>query len=94
MTDKDRALLAMNEAFLGPTLRESMALVEKMERVPLCAVCPAAQWYTMETEAAVASLECFCTEFRGVMYGPTRQVVTVCDGRADAVERATAKRSG
>ena len=59
--------------------------------MPLCVVCPSAQWYRIEDDKGEAHLECFCTEFRGVMFDRRKRGVTACDGRTDAVERDRAR---
>ena len=92
MTDNDRITLAENKALIGPTLKANLKLIEEMKRVPLCAICPAAQWYSIETGEGIPSLEAYCTTFRGVMYEPRRRIVTACDGRADAVDRQAPQR--
>ena len=81
MTENDEIMLERNAAHIGPTLQNARALVEKMVRVPLCAACPAAQWYKYSDD----QLHCFCTQFRGVMYNHTRAAITECDGHADAI---------
>lgn len=93
MTDADDQMLEREATLLGPTLQEersrpsTASLLEKLERVPVCAVCPAARWYKLDDD----KLECFCTEYRGVMYDDRRKVaVTACDARADALERSAA----
>ena len=90
MTDDDRDLLKGNKRFLGPTLIAAQALLDAMKRVPVCAVCPAARWYRIVDKTGAERLECFCTEFRGVMYGIKAEAVTSCDARADALERPRA----
>lgn len=38
-------------------------------------------------------LECFCTQFRGVMYDRRKKAaVTVCDARTDALEKVAGKK--
>lgn len=81
MTDKDASMLKINEAYLGPTLLNARALLEKMDIVPLCAVCPAAKWYQIANDR----LNCYCSQFHGVMYNDPKKAVTLCDGRADAI---------
>lgn len=64
-------------------------MLERMERVPLCAACPAAQWYLTRDSQGAEELEAFCTQFRSVMYRRASRVVTSCDAREDAIGRAT-----
>jgi len=72
---------------IGPTLRENYDLLKGWDSVPVCAACPMAQWYKLESDQGVATFECFCTAFRGVMYGAGRRAVTACDARADALKK-------
>lgn len=90
MTDEDDQMLENESALMGATLllersRPSTdSLLNKMERVPVCAVCPAARWYKLDDD----KLECFCVEYRGTMYDAYKKVaVTTCDARADALKR-------
>ena len=57
------------------------------EPLPLCVVCPSAQWYGIEDENGAKRLEAFCTEFRGTMYDHRQRAVTACDARTDAIAR-------
>ncbi len=50
MTDEDRDLLRDGADYIGLTLSDAPDLLEKMDRVPLCAVCPAAQWYVLDDD--------------------------------------------
>lgn len=99
MNDEDRRLLRDWGDHLSPTLDENYNLVEALDRVPVCVACPMAQWYKLEmappkpgmdTKPAVepkpATLECFCTAYRGVMYNGGR-AVTACDARQDALNK-------
>lgn len=81
MTDDDKIMLERNVANIGPTLLNARELLDKMERVPLCAVCPAGQWYRYADD----QLHCFCTKFQGVMYNHMKYPVTECDAYDDAV---------
>ena len=67
-------------------------MVKAFERVPVCVACPMAQWYKLEAapskqgaEPKPATLECFCTAFRGVMYNGGG-AVTACDAFQDALD--------
>ena len=84
MTDDDKLLRDFTH-LLSPTLEESYSLVETMERVPACAVCPIAQWYKMKDKLGAETAECFCLAFRDVMYRGGARVVTDCDARRDAI---------
>lgn len=93
MNEDDRRLLQGWDDLLGVTLGKNYDLVKALPRVPLCAVCPMAQWYKLEDsptkpdeKPAVPRLECFCTAYRGVMYDG-RRVVTACDAWEDAVKQ-------
>ena len=87
MTDAERRLLQEQAAYVGPVVNVSRPLLETMLPMPLCVVCPSAQWYRIEDDKGEAHLECFCTEFRGVMYDLRKRAVTACDGRTDAIDR-------
>ena len=91
MTDAERRLLRDQAAYIGPVVDQARDLLELMKPMPLCVVCPSAQWYRIEDDKSKAHLECFCTEFRGVMFDVRRRGVTACDGRTDAIERDTAR---
>ena len=89
MTENDTRLIRDGLQYLGPTLQnewnsQARGLIGKMAQVPLCAVCPAAQWYRIE-QADKAELESFCTQFRGVMYSGGR-AITDCDARDDSIK--------
>lgn len=96
LTQEDRDLLDSGESHLSHTLLRVRHRLETLfGRVPLCAICPAALWYLKErelseSEAAAGKareqLECFCTKFRGVMYGHEHSVITECDARLDLIE--------
>lgn len=97
MRDDDRRFLGSFDDQLTPTLKENYDLVEQLERVPVCVACPMAQWYKLETappkqgaEPKPATLECFCTAFRGVMYNGGR-AVTACDAFQDAADERDGK---
>lgn len=90
MIEEDARFLHTWVDEVGPTLRGARDLLEKMTRVPACAACPAARWYRLENQNGLATLECFCTEFRGVMFDG-RRVITHCDGREDALHRNSLK---
>ena len=94
MTDADQELLRQEAAYLGPVVQASRKLLDAMEPLPLCAVCPAAQWYRIEDDQRTPRLEAFCTAFRGVMYDHRRRAVTACDGRTDTIEGGTKARPG
>lgn len=81
MTEADEIMLKNNAASMGPTLLDARALLEKMERVPLCAVCPAGRWYRYADD----QLHCFCTKFQGAMYNHSKYPITACDAYDDAV---------
>ncbi|ODT94283.1 MAG: hypothetical protein ABS86_00340 [Sphingobium sp. SCN 64-10] len=92
MNENDRRFLQGWGDELSPTLDENYELVTGMARVPVCVACPMAQWYKLEhppskpsEEPRQATLECFCTAYRGVMYDG-RRVVTACDARLDALK--------
>lgn len=87
MTEADKILLVEQAAWIGPVVEASRALLETMRPMPLCVVCPSAQWYRIEDEKGEKRVEAFCTEFRGVMYDHRRRAVTACDARTDAIER-------
>ena len=91
MTEAERLLFETHAAYVGPVIQSSRPLLNKMTPMPLCVVCPAAQWYQMTDEKGVARLECFCTEFRGRMYGFQRDPVTACDAHADAIDRKVSR---
>ncbi len=91
MTDDDRRLLLEQATYIGPVVDEARSLLEAMKPLPLCVVCPSAQWYRIEDDKGEAHLECFCIEFRGVMYDRRKRGVTACDGRTDAIERDRAR---
>jgi hypothetical protein len=80
MTEADEIMLKNNAANMGPTLLDARALLEKMEPVPLCAVCTAGQWYKYADD----QLHCFCTKFQGTMYNHNKYPVTACDAYEDA----------
>lgn len=63
----------------GPTLA-SDPNANLGEPKPLCAECPAGWWYKVGNR-----LECFCTQFRSVMFGPRNPAVTACDAREEAI---------
>ena len=82
-------------AMFAATFIEPGKLHPKLRRaLPLCAVCPAAQWYRIEDDQRTPRLEAFCTAFRGVMYDHRRRAVTACDGRTDTIEGGTKARPG
>ncbi|MDX5983689.1 hypothetical protein [Sphingomonas echinoides] len=87
MTADDRDLLEQNQHLQGPTLLGAPILLGAMKRIPVCAVCPSARWYRIADKAGAERLECFCTEFRGVMYGVKEEAVMSCDARTDALDR-------
>ena len=94
MNEDDRRFLRDWDDHIGSTLRENYDLLKGLDRVPVCTACPMAQWYKLESappkpgaEQKLPTLECFCTAFRGVMYGAGRQAVTACDARADALKK-------
>lgn len=84
MTDAELRQALEAQTLISPALRSSLDLVRKIKRLPVCIVCPAAQWYKTENHEKVEELECFCTQFRGLMFQPPRRVVTDCDGYIDA----------
>lgn len=86
MTDDGRRLLRDFAHQLSPTLDEAYHLVKKMERVPVCAVCPMAQWYKLQDRTGAETPECFCTAFHGVMFREGGRVVTACDAHQDAID--------
>jgi hypothetical protein len=90
MDDGDRLLLDENETYVGPTLRDhaSRKLLEAMSPLPLCTVCPGGQWYQVQDRQGAAKLECFCTQFRGVMYDGSNRVMS-CDARHDLIAPAS-----
>jgi hypothetical protein len=97
MNEDDRRLLRDWGDQLTPTLKSNYDLVEALDRVPICVACPMAQWYRLEkvppkpdAPAPTATLECFCTAFRGVMYDG-RRAVTACDARRDALDERDGK---
>lgn len=77
MTHEDREMLETGYHHIGPVLRSALPLLKDMPRVPVCAACPAAQWYKFGDNL----LECHCTEFRSVMYERGSKVVIDCDSR-------------
>lgn len=85
MTEADLRLLHEQAAWVGPVIDASRALLEAMEPLPLCAVCPSAQWYRTADDKKVEQLEAFCTQFRGVMYDRRKPAVVACDARIDAI---------
>ena len=87
MTEEDRRMLETHATYVGPVVQASRQLLEKMQPLPLCAVCPSAQWYRIEVAQGEAHLEAFCAEFRGVMYDRRKPTVTACDARTDAIKR-------
>lgn len=87
MTEAERALLIEQATWIGPVVDESRTLLETMRPLPLCVVCPAAQWYRIEDEKGAKRLEAYCTEFRGTMYDHRQRAVTACDARDDAIAR-------
>lgn len=89
MTDDKRRLLRDFTHLLGPTLDGAYHLVENMERVPACAVCPKAQWYKLQDKTGTETAECFCTAFHDVMYNGGARVVTACDARQDAIDKGS-----
>jgi hypothetical protein len=89
VTENDTRMIRDGLQHLGPTLSkewgsEDRGLIGKIAKVPLCAICPAAQWYRSE-RASTAELECFCTQFRGVMYNGVK-TITDCDARDDFIK--------
>jgi hypothetical protein len=86
MTDKDDLFLRKWAAEIGPTVDGARNLLEVMKPLPVCAACSAARWYKVENKNGKTELECFCTEYRGVMYNGLRSV-TACDAREDVIER-------
>ena len=84
MTQDDLREAARQGTLLSPALKASLDLVAGIERLPVCIVCPAARWYKIEDKSGVGALECFCTQFRSLMFEPPRRVVTDCDGYTDA----------
>ena len=93
MNDAERRLLQEQAAYVGPVIEASRPLLEQMQPMPLCVVCPSAQWYRITDDKLEAHLECFCTEFRGVMFDRRKRGVTACDGRSDAIERDRKRRT-
>ena len=87
MTEDDRRLLVNAAAYIGPVVNAGRPLLEPMQPMPLCVVCPSARWYHVENDKGEKRLEAFCTEFRGVMYDQHRRAVTACDARTDAIAR-------
>lgn len=90
MTTDDLRTIQDSLEHLGPSLQkewdsEERGLLGEMKQVPVCAVCPAGQWYKTVGTGGDA-LECFCTQFRGVMYNGGK-IVTECDARDDAIAR-------
>ena len=85
MTVQNQNLLDKESAYIGPVIAASRALIEAMQPMPLCAACPAAQWYRTEDSKGAVYLAAFCTTFRAVMYDKNQYAVTTCDGRADAI---------
>ena len=85
MTQVDLRAAVKQQALLSPALKGSLDLVARIERLPVCIVCPAARWYRTEDDKGTGALECFCTQFRSLMFEPPRRVVTVCDGYTDEV---------
>lgn len=77
MTEEDREMLKAGYRFIGPVLRGAVTLLEAMARVPVCAACPAAQWYRFGED----QLECHCSEFRSIMYATGGKPVIDCDTR-------------
>ena len=92
MTADERRMLRDFKHLLSPTLDDSYDLIETMKRVPVCTVCPMAQWYTMRDSKEVEAAECFCTAFNCVMYNGGARVVTACDARQDAIDPERRKR--
>lgn len=86
MTQEDLKEAARQQTLLSPALKASLDLVARIERLPVCIVCPAARWYKVEGKEGAGALECFCTQFRSLMFEPPRRVVTVCDGYTDAAD--------
>ncbi|MGK2908813.1 MAG: hypothetical protein ACSLE1_03295 [Sphingobium sp.] len=87
MTDEDFVRLDDSRPLLGPTLAEEFRLLEALDRLPDCAICPAAQWYKLEDENGTKKqLECFCTQFHKIMYKDGYPFVTRCDAREDAIK--------
>ena len=85
MNEAEQRLLVEQATYIGPVVGASRALLASMRPMPLCVVCPAAQWYRVEDDKGDKRLEAFCTEFHGVMYDYRRRAVTACDARTDTI---------
>lgn len=86
MTEEELRDEVERRTLLSPALLSSLDLVKTIKRLPVCIVCPSAQWYRIEDDKGQGKLECFCTQFRGLMFEPPRRVVTVCDGYTDTAD--------
>lgn len=85
--DAPKAVLKIG-LYTGPTLRADPA-ADLGATIPICVDCPAAWWHKRD-----GKYECFCTQFRSIMFGRREPAVTACDARADAIEDEPKKASG
>ena len=83
MNEQDRELLSEGQDFMGPTLLAALSTVKAMDRLSLCMVCPAAQWYQTDDDMFVA----FCTVFHRTMFDHTKRIIVSCDAREDAIRK-------
>jgi hypothetical protein len=71
------ALWEKRSELLGPTL---LSADIDLEKLPLCATCPAARWFQLD-----GALQSYCKEFREKMWPANGPGVTQCDAYVLAV---------